>query len=82
MPHTKSVVFAFVTARETTQTAQLAQGLHALAPPGENFVGVRLVSNVPDDAILRRVEYVMQSNRQLHRSQVGAQMAAGCGDAL
>ena len=71
----EGVVLAFVTARKAAQPAQLAQGVHTLATTGKNFVRIGLVSNIPDDAVLRRVEHVVQRHGQLYRAQVGAEMA-------
>ena len=68
--------------RETAQATQLAQGGHALAPPGDDFVRIGLVAHIPDDAVLRGVENVMQRQRQLHRAQIGAQMPTGGGHAV
>ncbi len=38
------------------------------------------MADVPDNAIFRRVEHVMQRDRQLHHAEAGAEMAAGHGD--
>ena len=38
---------------------------------------VGLVTDVPDEAVMRGIEHVMQGNRQFHRAQVGAEMPAG-----
>ena len=38
------------------------------------------MAHVPDDAVMRRVEYLMQGQRQFHRAQVGRQVPAGLGD--
>ena len=64
----EGVVLALVAARETGDAVQLAQRRHALTPASENFVRIGLVADIPDDAVIRCVEYVVQCNRQLHRA--------------
>jgi len=55
----------FRRACEARQAAAGAQGADAVAPAGEDLVGVGLVADVPDQAIAGRVEYVVNSDRQL-----------------
>ncbi len=73
----EGVVLAFATARESRDAVKLAQRVHALAAAGENLVRVSLMTDVPDDPVLWRIEDVMQGDRQFDRAQVGRQMAAG-----
>ena len=74
---TECVVLAFDAARKTADAAQLLERGHRLAPAGEDLVRVGLVAHVPDDAVVRGVEHIVQRNRQLDRAQVGRQVAAG-----
>ena len=76
------VVFAFGPARKSGGTAGHPQAAHRFAASGQDLVRIRLVADVEHEAVARRVEYVMQCNGQLDRAEVGAQMAAGLGDAL
>ena len=71
------VVFAFLAARETRQAPPHAQPLHPVAPAGQHLVAVGLVADVPDDAVVRRVEHVVQRDRQLDRAEIGREVAAG-----
>ena len=48
-----------------------------LAAPGQDLVRVGLVADVPHQPVVRRVEHVMQRDGQLHRAEIGRQMAAG-----
>ena len=48
-----------------------------LAPAGQDLVRIGLVADVPDDAVVRRVEDVVQRDRQLDRAEVRRQVAAG-----
>ena len=73
----EGVVFALAAPRETRDAVEHAQPAHALAPAGEDLVRVGLVADVPDDAVLGRVEHVVQRDGELHRAEVGRQVAAG-----
>ncbi len=59
------------------QPAQLAQAAHAVAPAGQDLVRIGLVAHVPDQPVFGRVEDIVQGDRQFHRAEVGAQVAAG-----
>ena len=43
---------------------------------------VRLVAGVPDDRVLRRVEYAVKRKRELHDPEVRREVTAGFGDVL
>ena len=76
------VVLGFGAARKSGNTAELAQGGHALAPPGQDLVGVALVAHIPHDAVARGVEHVVQRDRQLDGAEVGGKVAARAGHAV
>ena len=73
------IIFAFSALGETGKTAALAEGADAVAPSGEDLVGVGLVADVPDQSVGRGVEDRMQGYRELDHTQAGAEMAAGLG---
>ncbi|KAI0561881.1 1-deoxyxylulose-5-phosphate synthase [Gracilaria domingensis] len=56
--------------------AILAQRVHAVAAPREDLVRVGLVRHVPDEAVVRGVEDVVQRNGELDDAQRRAQVAA------
>jgi hypothetical protein len=65
---------------EAGEPAGLAQGADALAPAGQDLVRIGLVADIPDQPVARRVEDVMQRDRELDHAQPRAEMAAGDGD--
>ena len=71
------VVFAFRALGEAGEAAALAQRADAVAPAGQDLVRIGLMADVPDDAVARRVEHVVQRDRQLDDAETGAEMAAG-----
>ncbi len=78
----KGVVLAFRATGKRRQTAWLLDGGQALAPAGQHLVRIRLMSDVPDQAVLRGLENIMQGNRELDCSETGGEMSAARADAV
>ncbi len=76
------IVFALGALGEAGQAAALAQRADAVAAAGEDLVRIGLVADVPDQPVVRRVEHVMQRDRQLDHAEAGAEMAAGHGNGV
>ncbi len=77
MRRAERVVFALGALGEAGEPAAHAQRADAVAPAGQDLVRIGLVADVPDQAVVRRVEHVVQRNRQLDHAEAGAEMAAG-----
>ena len=77
MAGAEGVVFAFRAFGEARKAAALAQRANAGAPPGQDLVGVGLMADVPDDAVGRGVEYVVERHGQLDDAEPGSEMTAG-----
>ena len=80
MSRAESVVGTLGATREAGDPAALAQSGHRFAAAGENLVRIALVAYIPHDAVGRRVEDVMQRDRQFHRTEVRGEMPTGTGD--
>ena len=78
--HVKGVVRALVAHRKAGDAPVLPDGRETVAPPGEDLVSVSLVAYVPHDLVARRVEGVMQRQRQLDGAQARGQVAPHLGD--
>ena len=76
----KGVVLALGTTREGGNAILLAQGAHARATAGEDFVRIGLMTHVPHQPVVRGVEDVMQRDGQLDDAQAGTEMPAGLTD--
>ena len=64
------------------QSTGLLDGRQALASAREHLVRVGLMSDVPDQPVMRRVEHIMQGDGQLDGAQAGGEMSAAGADAL
>ncbi len=67
----EGVVFALAAARKTRDTVQLTQRVHPVAATGQNLVRIGLMPDIPYDAVVRRIEHVMQGDGQFHRAEIG-----------
>ena len=77
MRRAEGVVLALGAPGEARQPAGLPERPDAVAPAGEDLVGIGLVADVPDQPVVRRVEDVVERHRQLDHAEAGAEMAAG-----
>ncbi len=82
MSYAERVVLALRTGGERRKSAVLLDGVQPVAAPGEHFVRVGLVTDVPDQPVARGVEHVVQSDRQLDRAEARGEMAAARADAV
>ena len=65
--------------REGRQALVLLDGSQQIAPAGEHLVRVRLMTDIPDQPVVRGVEHRMQRNREFHGAQTRRKVAAHCG---
>ena len=82
MADAESIVLALATLRKTRNAAVHPQPGHSGSATGEDFVRIGLMTDVPNQTVVRRIEDVMQGDRQLYRAKVGREMPAGPGDRL
>jgi len=82
MPDAEGVVLALGTRRKRREPAVLLDGVQPVAPAGEHFVRVRLVTDVPYQAVARRVVHEVQGDGELDRTEAGGEVAAAAADAL
>ena len=66
MPGTKYIKDALGLVRERCQAIGLAEGVHALSPTRQNFMGVSLVPDIPDELVDRGVVRIVKCNRELN----------------
>src|SRR6516162_777534 len=74
------VIIAFAALGEAGKPAALAQRADARAPAGEDLVRVGLGADIPDQAVGRGVEHVVQRHGELDDTEAGTEMSAGGGD--
>ena len=77
MRRTERIVFAFRSLGETGKSTFHAQRANAVAASRQDLVRIRLVADVPDQPVVRRVEDIVQRHRQLDHAKTGAKMPAG-----
>src|SRR5690349_13448042 len=73
----KRVVVALGPLGEPGQPAAGPQRADAVAAAGQYFVGVSLMADIPDQAVSRGVEHIVQCGGQLNDAKPRAEMSAG-----
>ena len=71
------IVVALGALGEAGEAAAGAQRADAVAAAGQDLVRVGLVADVPDQAVARRVEGVVDRGGEFHDAEAGAEMATG-----
>ena len=61
---------AFCAQGETIQPGGLAHGVEAIAPAGEQFVNIGLMTHVENKFVGRRVKDVMHGKSQLNHAKI------------
>src|SRR6266436_8709331 len=79
MGSAERVIFALGAFGEARQAAALADRADTVAAPGQDFVRIALVADVPNQPVAGRIEDMMERNRQLHHAEAGAKMPTGLG---
>ena len=73
---------ALIGIRKARKAVQLPQGAKALIPPGQELMGVALMSYVKHKSILRSLKDTVECYRQLDRTEIGSKMTACFGYAV
>jgi len=73
---TENVVFGFAAHRKAGDTAAFTQRVELIAAPAQNLVNVRLMANVPNQLVGRKIEHAMQRDCKFDDAEIRRQMAA------
>src|SRR5439155_21235150 len=71
-----TIMLAFGAQGEAIQAAGGADGVKAVLPAGEQLVDVALMTDIPDEFVLRRGEDGMQRDGQLHHAEIRTEVTA------
>ena len=82
VPRIEGIAVTLPSLREAAHAAVLAQGVEALFPAGEQLVDIGLMPHIEDYLVLGQVQLSVECHRQLHHSQIAAQMASCTADLL
>ena len=72
----KGIIGAFRALGKTRQPTLHPQGANAVTPSSQNFMGIALVRDIPDDFVLGRIKNRVQSDGHFNNTQTCAQMPA------
>ena len=82
MTGAKWIVWAFGATGKAGETVLLPQGAHAVAASRQDFVWVRLVTDVPYDAVMWGIEHGVERHGQFDHAQPGTKVPARDGDGV
>ena len=82
MGHVEGVIDAFFAAGKPRDAFILAKRMELVAPSRQDLVPVGLVSNVPNQLVLRSIEDIVQRHRELDSTQAGSKMPARLRDGV
>src|SRR5262249_59601354 len=71
------VIFAFDPPGESRKPARLAQSADAISALGQNLMRIGLMADIPNEAVARRVEQIVERDRQLDNAETRAKVASG-----
>ena len=66
VPGIESIIHALLSLAKPAQPAELPDGRELRAPSREELMGIRLITRIPHNLVLRRIQQIVQRHRQLH----------------
>ena len=76
MADRERIIGAFLPVWKTGKTALRPNGTDPIAAPRKNFMRIRLMTNVPHNPVVQGGKHIVQGDRQLHRTEIGGEVAA------
>ena len=77
MRRSERIVFAFCPFGKTVKTPWLSQCSDSIPAARKNFMWIGLVSNIPHEQVIWRIEYIVESYCKFYDSQSSAKVTAG-----
>ena len=74
MAAAEGVVFALVGVWEGFEAVEFSVGAEHVTAACQYLVGVSLMTHVPDDAVVGRIEHIVHGNGEFYRSQARPEM--------
>ena len=76
------IIFAFRTPGETGQASRLAQCTNTVPTPGQNFVRISLMTDIPDYLVARCLKDIVYGDREFDHTEPGPEMPPRGGDGI
>ena len=76
MSRAKGIILTLRAFGKAGEPAGLPQGPNAIFAAGENFMRISLMTHIPNQPIMGRIEDVMQNGRQFDNTQASTKVAA------
>ena len=76
MPGSERVIFGFRPFGEPRKPAALTERANTIPTPGQDFMGIALMPDIPDHPVIGRIKQVMDRNGQFDHTKTGTKMPA------
>ena len=76
MAYSECVIFAFASFWKTTQSFILPVSEKIIAAACENFMAISLVTNIPNQLVIRSIENIVKSYCQFNHTQASPKMSS------
>src|SRR6185503_15674870 len=73
----RRVLLALSALADAGQAPSLTQRTNAIAPASQDLVRIRLMADVPEHPIVRRIEHMVERNGKLDHAEARAEMTSG-----
>src|SRR5699024_7526622 len=71
----KGVALTFLPLWKSAHTSVFSQIVKAFPSPGQDLMGIRLMSYIPDQFILWKIKHQMHGDGKFYNAQIGGQMS-------
>jgi hypothetical protein len=76
MARIEEITGVFFSFRETAEPFVLPKGVKRVLSSRDQFVGITLVSHIPDEFVLGEVEDIMKGNAEFHHTEIRSEVSS------
>ena len=78
----KSITIALLRVWKPGHPVKLTKAVKSVLASGQDLMGIGLMSHIPDQLVLRKIQHTVKRHGQLHGSQIRSHMSSGPGQVL
>jgi hypothetical protein len=78
----EGIMRGFAPFRESGQSAELTLAMKVVTPTGNDLMGIGLVADIPDEAVIGGVKAVVERQSQFDCAEIGSEMSASLRERL
>jgi hypothetical protein len=82
MPGIEGIIRTLMPPGKSADASILSEGMKLISASGQQLVSISLMSNIPNEHILGRIEHIVDSHSQLYYTEAWRQMPSSAGNGL